>query len=359
MKKSLVVTIDDYPGRGNDLESCRKDGDDFVSHLREHHNFTTIKRVNDSDATRRRVRDGLGWLFEDVSADDRLVFYFSGHGSQRSIDDTLEEFLELYDGSFKDDLLVNAASSIPKGVLTVVLDCCFSGGLGKDFIAPFQNIGGQPCRAKFFFDVENVSELGRSKSAGNIRSRKAFGFRPLSVEKPFEPLDKSARKNTDEQGQQLLNGLLVSASLENELAMSNTDDTEGRSAFTHCLLTAIDLTGLDATTEALISNATEILRQLDFSQTPVVVEPSEPGNLARLSFIGLDQVSRSGRGNGGRVATTTSHELIVIQPNVERLTIGTLRKVSHSVREILQEQFSQRLESELDEAGTIRFFLRE
>src|SRR5205823_15090744 len=78
----------------------------------------------------------LDELFNGVGPADRVVFYYSGHGYQQVINGNKEEYLVTQDIKFfHDDDFSKKTQGLPDGVLTVVLDSCFSGGMEKRLIA--------------------------------------------------------------------------------------------------------------------------------------------------------------------------------------------------------------------------------
>lgn len=66
----------------------------------ERYGFDQFTELYDGDATVANVEQGLTWLFEDVGPDDRLVFFYSGHGYQQPKGENLEECLVLGDMKF-------------------------------------------------------------------------------------------------------------------------------------------------------------------------------------------------------------------------------------------------------------------
>ena len=100
--------------------------------------FENVKSDYDDKATLANVQAGLSWLFDGAGADDRLVFFFSGHGYQAAKGDNLEEVLCLYDEFLFDDVLSQKTQGLPPGVFTLVSDSCHSGGMYKMIFADGQ-----------------------------------------------------------------------------------------------------------------------------------------------------------------------------------------------------------------------------
>jgi metacaspase-1 len=139
--KALLVGINKYKLPGSDLQGCVNDVTNMRSILLTYFGFTVkqIRVVTDERATKANIMKRLEWLVKGAKAGDRLVFHYSGHGSQirdregDELKDKLDEILcphdMDWDGTYiVDDDLGRIFSKIPKGVnLEVFLDSCHSG----------------------------------------------------------------------------------------------------------------------------------------------------------------------------------------------------------------------------------------
>ena len=130
-RKALLVALDQYPNPANNLPSCVNDAIAFQQAIQSTYGFNDIRRLDNSEATLGNVESGLDWLFNGAAADDRLVFFFSGHGYQVQRGQNLDEVLCLYDQFLFDDVLSAKTQSLPPGVFTLVSDSCHSGGMYK------------------------------------------------------------------------------------------------------------------------------------------------------------------------------------------------------------------------------------
>jgi len=140
-QRALLVGINTYQIPGADLDGCVNDVANVRDVLLKYFGFTVkdLRVVINERATRKGIMQRLEWLIQGARANDRLLFHFSGHGSQirdRNCDelkDHLDEILCPYDmdwdGTFiTDDTLGTLFSALPKGVnLEVLMDCCHSG----------------------------------------------------------------------------------------------------------------------------------------------------------------------------------------------------------------------------------------
>ncbi len=139
--KALLVGINKYKMPGADLNGCVNDVTNIRDILVKYLGFTisNIRVVVNERATKKAIIERLKWLVKDAKSGDRLLFHFSGHGSQirdrdgDELKDRLDEILcphdMDWDGTYIiDDELEEIFSSLPKGVnLEVLLDSCHSG----------------------------------------------------------------------------------------------------------------------------------------------------------------------------------------------------------------------------------------
>jgi len=315
-RKALIVAINDYGGPPNNLPSCINDGNAFQRILQAKYNFLEVHTLYDAKATVTNVEKELDWLVKDVKSDDRIVFYFSGHGYTKLVNGIMQEFLVLRDDAGKialwvDDKLVAKTREVPFGTLTVICDSCFSGGMFK-----------------IVFDASEPAE------APEVAQVKAYQPSPEEATKAFEPLvakpeevpirvagyrrfgcgtssvlravarasarvasavgttrgttTTKALSDASEAAQPELNGLLVSACLETETAAASTSKTEGLSAFTHSLVSTLNILGTRRSAAEVFQATANGLKQLGFRQTPLILERAAPGNLKNRTFIGLE-----------------------------------------------------------------------
>ena len=147
-QRALLVGINDYPGTQNDLQGCVNDITNVYDVLVKYFGFVSadITLLQDKRARRSAILASLGKLVAASSPGDRLVFHYSGHGSQvrdtegDELADGMDEILCPYDfdwgGTFvKDDDLAAILGKLPKGVSAeVILDSCHSGTGTREMI---------------------------------------------------------------------------------------------------------------------------------------------------------------------------------------------------------------------------------
>ncbi|CAD0314286.1 hypothetical protein CFBP498_12260 [Xanthomonas hortorum pv. vitians] len=300
--RALVVGINNYPGT-NALPSCVQDATAFSTHLQSKFAFQEIKALTDQQASKHAVLDGLAWLFNGATPQDRLVFFYSGHGYRPQINGELREALVTQDSRFLDDTeLADAMVSVPDGVLTIVLDTCFSGGLEKLFIAEDGRIA-HVVKSKFWTAEAPTSQVISSKGFEPA----AVSFRPFGLVLP--PASKGYVPGTGDATVTTLTlpaskGLLISAAQADETASASTPGTNGMSAFTYALLDQVDQLGAARSSIDLVLGAGNTLRRLFVKQTPAIKLPIKPAGMGQLSFLKLDPLAASSPAN---VSLPSSH----------------------------------------------------
>ena len=139
--RALLVGVNHYEMPGSDLQGCVNDITNVRDVLLKYYGFAVkdIRVLADSRATKKGILDRLHWLVTNAKAGDRLLFHFSGHGSQirdRDGDEVKDHLDEIicphdmdWDGTYiVDDDLKDIFETIPAGAhLEVLLDSCHSG----------------------------------------------------------------------------------------------------------------------------------------------------------------------------------------------------------------------------------------
>ncbi|WP_438040458.1 caspase family protein [Sorangium sp. So ce128] len=295
-KRALLTAINNYGSEENNLPSCLEDAVKFRSLLSERYGFSEFKELYDGDATVANVEEGLAWLFENVGPDDRLVFFYSGHGFQQPRGENLEECLVLGDMQFLfDNRLSELSQTAPPGVLTVVLDSCFSGGMQKQVA-----MGGRVelVRSKAWSPSPDVQQQQKSligrplvpRPFGSVQIASDAGVKRLVLGREAIAAGKAAAPGEgggDETDQLTFNGLLLSACSENETAAASTSATEGLSAFSSALQQVLGAAGDEPSIAEVHEGVRAKLQEMGFRQTPLLKVPAEPAGLAESSFLTL------------------------------------------------------------------------
>ena len=284
-KLGLCVAVNDYPGDNNDLPSCVADAEAFKALLEEEWGFDEVRTLLDADATLEQVQQGLDWLFGEANEEDRRVFFWSGHGWQQPKGDRFEEVLCLHDGFLEDDELSQRTQKLPEGICTLVLDSCHSGGMAKQM---FFEEGFELARSKVWTpEPDQRKEL--LKAIEHLEVKEFKGFLTAATT-DTALLSKDFKSGSDDEAGQLqANAILHMACLENETAAASTSRTDGKSAFTWALIEVLKERGTNLSSLELHEEVKGKLSS-GFRQTPVLIEPTSPQNLASKSFVTLEEV---------------------------------------------------------------------
>lgn len=150
MKKRALLCGINYPNTNHALNGCVNDVLLMEKILREKFDFKDVTLLIDNAATTTNILIKLDELVHDAQPGDVLYFHYSGHGSQMLDDsdpdhepDGLDEIicpidLDWKNNVIRDDDLKRIFDKVPAGVnLTVMLDCCNSGG-GMDHLNQYQ-----------------------------------------------------------------------------------------------------------------------------------------------------------------------------------------------------------------------------
>jgi hypothetical protein len=139
--RAVLVGINKYKMANSDLSGCVNDVTNIRDSLIKFFGFQVddIRVLTDERATKDNIMERLKWLVKGAKAGDRMLFHFSGHGSQvrdrngDELQDKLDEILcphdMDWDGTYiVDDELRKLFGKLPKDcALEVLLDSCHSG----------------------------------------------------------------------------------------------------------------------------------------------------------------------------------------------------------------------------------------
>jgi caspase domain-containing protein/uncharacterized protein DUF4384 len=143
---AVVVGVNDYAAyegvEGGDLRGAVHDALSMRGVLQSRFNVPpeNILTLLDRDATKDAIRDGLtGWLPTRVTPEDRVIFFFAGHGAQMGdvdwdetdyLDETIspaDALATRADNDINDDELRSWLSESAAAQIVVILDSCHSG----------------------------------------------------------------------------------------------------------------------------------------------------------------------------------------------------------------------------------------
>ena len=170
-QKALLVGVGEYQLPGKDLPGIDVDlllvqeSLELIG-FKEHQ----IRTIANKNATYENIkREFTGWLSEDIESDDRVVFYFSGHGT-RIFDnngdepDRADEVLMSYDTKIVkdsknrttlsnvvvDDDLAVWIENLPSDNVYIFIDACNSGTATRSTFLTNKSLGIDQAKFKFF-----------------------------------------------------------------------------------------------------------------------------------------------------------------------------------------------------------------
>ncbi len=169
-QRALLVGVGKYSVPGIDLPGIDLDLDRMQDTLNiMGFEDSQIKRLLDEEATSKNVVKGFEtWLREGVGPNDRVVFYYSGHGSNTpdfngDEDDGVDEVLVTHDvrrvtkkgkralsGVVDDDTLSELIAAIPSNNIWIIVDACHSGTVTRDIVMDNLSLGKDPIFTKSF-----------------------------------------------------------------------------------------------------------------------------------------------------------------------------------------------------------------
>jgi len=148
ISRGLLVGINSYPGQP--LHGCVNDVTDMANFLVSSCRFSTsdIRLLTDARATTVAILDRLKWLLNDVRPGDRIIFHYSGHGTQFPVRDAQGNVTAVYDAICPVDFdwtrqhaiinedLRQIFDAAPAGIEFIFIsDSCNSGDLTRAFAA--------------------------------------------------------------------------------------------------------------------------------------------------------------------------------------------------------------------------------
>lgn len=267
-KKAVLVGIN-YPGTSHALRGCVNDVMLMSDMLTRNFGFkSNEKRVlTDASATTKNILERLEWLVHDAQPGDVLFFHFSGHGSQiidQTYDDDVEPDgmdeiicpidLDWRENVIRDDDFRRIFNKVPAGVnLTVVLDCCHSGG-GIDSKDAYQTFG----RAEVLEVDDPMRSVNRSRELPM----------PFDIANRGMGLDLAVKNQgiRNAQGEQV--GILISGCQSHQTSADSYIGNKFMGAATYFLVRNLQKAGYDLDYKTLVTHMNEELKQFGYSQRP-------------------------------------------------------------------------------------------
>ena len=267
-KKAVLVGIN-YPGTSHALRGCVNDVMLVSDMLTRHFGFKTQDKrmLTDRDATTKNILDRLEWLVEDAKPGDVLFFHYSGHGSQMinqrydkgDEPDGKDEIICPIDLDWRhkvirDDDMREIFDKVPEGVnLTVVLDCCHSGG-GIDSDYQYSTFGvAAPSN-----HIDPMKDITLSRELGM----------PADIANRGMGLDLKTRSRGIKNKNDKDVGILISGCQTHQTSADSYIGNKFMGAATYFMVRNLQLANYDLDYKTLVDNMNEELKQFNYTQRP-------------------------------------------------------------------------------------------
>jgi hypothetical protein len=115
MDRALLVGINEYPGAP--LRGCVNDVNDMANLLTNKFGFSPrdLTVLTDNQATKKAIYDKLIDLIKDIGPGDRVIFHYSGHGTQMPISgNAIVDSICPFDFDFTLDLAITSLEKSTK-----------------------------------------------------------------------------------------------------------------------------------------------------------------------------------------------------------------------------------------------------
>ncbi|MEM8859172.1 MAG: caspase family protein, partial [Chloroflexota bacterium] len=262
---ALLVAIDNYDPSSNvtNLAGCKNDIVRINAFLQERIGAAYQEPITlfDDEATKANIIKGFQNLKSRAGAEDSVLFYYSGHGSQAMTDldfwdiepDKLDETLVCYDSRTRDgsdladkELFVLISELASTGAhLTMVLDCCHSGSGTRD-------VGDENVRSR------RVKTDARPRTADRGYFFEGDGNTNIS-----ETISVSGWFDLPEGDH-----VLLSACRSEQTAKEMVIEGENRGIFSHYLLDALQSAGPEITYRDVFSRVKTLVQSGVAEQNP-------------------------------------------------------------------------------------------
>lgn len=264
-KRALIVGIN-YPGTSHALRGCVNDARAMEDLLKSQFGFQNIAMLLDAQATTANILNELEKLVAGAAPGDILFFHYSGHGSQYPDNydndyepDGLDEIicpidLNWNDKMIRDDDLKRIFDKVPAGVnLTVVLDCCNSGG-GMDQLNQYQPLG-EARQVAHEDPMKDVSGryLPPPPAVEMLREARHLDFKPRAL---MSPRDVNQT------------GLLISGCQSHQTSADAFIDGKYMGACTYMVINVLKAHNYGCDYKTLIDQVNQKMVQYGFTQRP-------------------------------------------------------------------------------------------
>ena len=131
---ALIIGINSYTGYWPQLKNAVNDAEGVAQILKKDYIFNDIYTLIDNEATRKNILNKLDWLSKNLTKDDNLLIFYSGHGQFNKIlnkgfwvpvDATSNSVADYISNSD----LKTFIGGIPSKHTLLITDACFAGDI--------------------------------------------------------------------------------------------------------------------------------------------------------------------------------------------------------------------------------------
>lgn len=178
---ALIIGVGKYQEPGHNLPGIEKDVD-MARQIATRLGFELVEVLKDDQATVANIQAKLDYIARNTSENDRVLIYYSGHGSHvedrnGDEDDGQDETLYVYDGNLIDDEFHKHLSAIKSKEMVVLMDSCHSGTATKSLSA--NKYGATRAVAKYVANNALSSKRGLGRT--NPNAHKNFSVEGLDM----------------------------------------------------------------------------------------------------------------------------------------------------------------------------------
>ena len=234
-KYAIIIGISDYPGTGSDLMYSDNDADDMYLALKNLYGFTDANMIKLVDregteagggalvATRSNILSAIEAVGANVTANDEVVFFFSGHGGNGRAndgdDERVDECIWSHDGSkfvpIWDGELKAAFSGYKTSRIVFIFDSCYSGGM-TDLAASGRVIAMASAENSLSYEWSSLNNgeftyymIEQGMTAGNADKYDSIQGRPdVMIEEAYDYAKTNRIRNTPTVSDLFINDLL-------------------------------------------------------------------------------------------------------------------------------------------------------
>lgn len=182
---AIIVAIDKYVDGVPELSTPVADALALKDVLHDKHGFE-VELLLDQAATLDGLRDLLKELPKRICSDDRVFFYFAGHGTALPSDDGPEGYLLTQDASASSSdrylsmrELNTSLAALSCRHMLVVLDCCFAGALRWSSTRDLVLSPGNLHQERYEWFVRDPAWLAIASAAHDEKAMDIAAGRPL------------------------------------------------------------------------------------------------------------------------------------------------------------------------------------